>query len=181
MGFDKQLLTASEQRLFTLVAERLRQEFPDILVVTARPELYRDMHVRLCSDAYANRGPLAGLQAALAHSRSEYVYMIACDMPIVCLPYIRHMKERLRASGAPVCLARRQDRYEPFNAFYSRSLLPEIDERLRTGSSSLYYFINAASPLVIPEEEAALYDREMRMFTNINTRSEYDAYLSSII
>jgi len=177
MGFDKQLLSDRAQRLLSSVLDCLREEFPDILVVTSRPELYRDMGVRTCADAFADRGPLAGIQAALANSQSEYVYLLACDMPVVCLPYIRHMKERLRASDAPVCLTRRQERYEPFNAFYSRTLLEALTKRLQTGSNSLFYFISASAPLVIEEAEAAAFDAALRMFTNINTQSEYEAYL----
>lgn len=180
MGFDKQLLSAHEQRIFESVADTLREEFPDILVVTSKPELYAGMDVRVCSDEYRGRGPLGGIQAALKNAKSRYVYLIACDMPVVSLPYVRHMQERIRSSGAGVCVTRRNDRFEPFNAFYSRELLGDVEERLRAGSTSLFRFISGSNPLVIPEEEAAAFDGDFRMFTNINTRSDYDAFLRGI-
>ena len=181
MGFDKQLLTDNNRRILETVSDTLRKEFSDILIVTAKPELYEGMDVRVCSDEFQNMGPLAGIHAALTNGRSKYVYLIACDMPVVSLPYIRHIKQRITETRAKVCVCRRNDRFEPFNGFYSRELLPNVEQRLREGSSSLFRFISASEPLIVSEETARKFDREFRMFTNINTRSEYDAYLGGLV
>jgi len=181
MGFDKQLLTDNNRRILETVSDTLKKEFSDILIVTAKPELYEGMDVRVCSDEFQNMGPLAGIHAALCNSQSQYVYLIACDMPIVSLPYIRHIKQRIYETRAKVCVCRRNDRFEPFNGFYSRELLAEAEQRLKEGSSSLFRFISGSSPLIISEETVKSFDRDFRMFTNINTRSEYDAYLSGTI
>ena len=52
---------------------------------------------------------------------------------------------------------------------------------MKDGSSSLFRFISAADPLIVSEETARKFDRDFRMFTNINTRSEYDAYLGGML
>ena len=179
MGFDKQLLMEDDRRILETVIETLKQEFSDILIVTAKPQLYDGMGVRLCSDAYPGCGPLAGVHAALSHARSQYVYLLACDMPVVNLPFIRHMKEKLLETGMDICTSRYNDRMEPFNTFYSRSLLGEVIHRLETGNSSLFRFIHASRACVLSQEDAACYDKELRMFTNINTRTEYQKYLGS--
>ena len=181
MGFDKQLLTDNNRRILETVSDTLKKEFSDILIVTAKPELYEGMDVRVFSDIFQNMGPLAGIHAALCNSQSQYVYLIACDMPIISLPYIRHIKQRIYETRAKVCVCRRNDRFEPFNGFYSRELLAEAEQRLKEGSSSLFRFISSSSPLIISEETVKSFDRDFRMFTNINTRSEYDAYLSGTI
>ncbi|MBQ4610364.1 MAG: molybdenum cofactor guanylyltransferase [Clostridia bacterium] len=181
MGFDKQLLTDNNRRILETVSDTLKSEFSDILIVTAKPELYEGLNVRVCSDEFQNMGPLAGIHAALSNGRSKYVYLIACDMPVVSLPYIRHIKQRISETGAKVCVCRRNDRFEPFNGFYSRELLPDVEQRLKEGSSSLFRFISASEPLIVSEETARKFDREFRMFTNINTRSEYDAYLGGLV
>ena len=43
MGFDKQLLMEDERLILETVIETLRQEFSDILIVTAKPHLYEGM------------------------------------------------------------------------------------------------------------------------------------------
>lgn len=179
MGFDKQLLMEDDRRILETVIETLKQEFPDILIVTAKPQLYEGMGVRLCSDLYPGRGPLAGVHAALHHARSQYIYLLACDMPVVNLPFIRHMKQKLLETGMDICASRYNGRMEPFNTFYSRALLGEVVHRLETGNSSLFRFINASRACVLTQEDAACFDKELRMFTNINTRTEYQKYLGS--
>ena len=179
MGFDKQLLIEDDRRILETVIETLKQEFSDILIVTARPELYENMGVRIFQDEYQGKGPLAGVHAALHHARSRYVYLLACDMPVVNLEFIRHMKERIRDSGADICACKQNDRMEPFNTFYSRDLLDDVKHRLETGNSSLFRFIYANNACVIDQEDAARFDEELRMFTNINTRSEFEKYLGS--
>ncbi|MBR4018596.1 MAG: molybdenum cofactor guanylyltransferase, partial [Clostridia bacterium] len=131
MGFDKQLLTDNNRRILETVSDTLRKEFSDILIVTSKPELYEGMDVRVCSDEFQNMGPLAGIHAALTNGRSKYVYLIACDMPVVSLPYIRHIKQRIYEVQPKVCVCRRNDRFEPFNGFYSRELLPDAEQRLK--------------------------------------------------
>ena len=179
MGFDKQLLIEDDRRILETVIETLKQAFSDILIVTARPELYEGMGVRLFQDEYRGKGPLAGVHAALCNARSRYVYLLACDMPVVSLPFIRHMKESIQDSGADICACKVNDRMEPFNTFYSRNLLPDVTHRLETGNSSLFRFIYSNHTFVIDQEAAARFDKELRMFTNINTRTEYEKYLGT--
>ena len=177
MGFDKQLLMEDDRRILERVIETLKQEFSDIIIVTARPELYAGMGVRLFRDEYQGKGPLAGVHAALHHARSRYVYLLACDMPVVSLEFIRHMKASIQNSGADICACKVNDRMEPFNTFYSRNLLPDVTHRLDTGNSSLFRFIYANNACVIDQEDAARFDEELRMFTNINTRKRMVFFL----
>jgi len=181
LGFDKQLLMEDNRRILETVIDTLKQVFSDILIVTAKPELYEGMAVRLCRDEYRDKGPLAGIHAALTNARSRYVYLLACDMPVVNLAFIRYMMARVQDSGADICACRYNDRMEPFNTFYSMSLLGEVIHRLETGNSSLFRFIYASRACVIDQEDAARFDKELRMFTNINTRSEYEKYLGTVV
>ena len=179
MGFDKQLLMSDDKRILEDIIRTLKEEFSDILIVTAKPQLYEGMDVRLCSDAYKDKGPLAGVHSALSHARSQYVYLLACDMPVVNLDFIRHLKRNLMDSGADICAGKFRDRLEPFNAFYSRTLLDDVVYRLETGNSSLFRFIYANQACVISQDDAAQFDKELQMFTNINTRTEYEKFLGT--
>lgn len=181
MGFDKQMLMEDGKRLLEKVIETLREEFSDIIVITAKPELYEGMGVRVFQDTYQDKGPLAGVHAALTHASSRYVYLLACDMPVVNLSFIRHMKERILETGSHICACKFNDRMETFNTFYSRDLLPDVTHRLETGNSSLFRFIYGNQTCVVEQEDAARFDKDLSMFTNINTRSEYEKYLGTTV
>jgi len=181
MGFDKQMMMENDRRILEQVIETLKEEFSDIIIVTAKSELYKGMGVRVFCDEYQGKGPLAGVQTALHNACSQYVYLLACDMPVVCLEFIRYMKTCIENTRTDICVCKRDDRLEPFNTFYSRRLLPEVVHRLETGNSSLFRFIYGSEAYVISQKDAACFDKELSMFTNINTRSEYEKYLGSIV
>ena len=178
MGFDKQLLTLNNRLLRESVLESLGEIFSDIVIVTNRQDLYRDCPVRTFSDEFIDKGPLAGIHVALKHAESEYIYLLACDMPIVNPDYIRFMKRRLDETHADICVARRNGKVEPFNAFYSRSLYSEAEQRLVDNNTSLFRFIKSSNTLIIPEEEFAVYENGPGMFTNLNTMEEYSDFMA---
>lgn len=179
MGFDKQLLMEKSKRMLEQVVETLKKEFFDIIIVTSRPELYEGMDVRLCSDEYQEKGPLAGLHAAMQHTQSQYIYLLACDMPVVSLPFIQYMKECIQKKQADVCACEINGQLETFNTFYSRDLLPEVINRLENGNRSLFRFIYGTQAHIISQEETLRFDPELAMFTNINTACEYEQYLGN--
>ena len=180
MGFDKQLLTINDKLIYQGVFESLNGMFSDIVVVTNTPDLYKSSQIRTCCDEFSNMGPLAGIHVALKNAQSEYVYLLACDMPVINPDYIAYMKEKIQESGAQICVTRRNGRIEPFNAFYSVELLDDIERRLIEGNSSLFNVITSANTFVVSEEEAAHFDSDLDMYLNLNTKGEYENYLKKV-
>ena len=131
------------------------------------------------SDEYQGKGPLAGLHAAMQTTCSQYIYLLACDMPVVCLPFIQYMKECLRQNPADVCACEVNGQLETFNTFYSRDLLPEVVNRLENGNRSLFRFIYGTQASIISSEDARRFNPDLDMFTNINTVCEYEQYLGN--
>lgn len=180
MGFDKQLLTINDKLIYQGVFESLKELFSDIAIVTNTPNLYQSSQIRTCSDEFSNMGPLAGIHIALKTAQSGYVYLLACDMPVVNPDYIAFMMGKISETGARICVTRRNGRIEPFNAFYSTDLLEDIEKRLKDGNSSLFDFITSADTYVVSEEDASRFDSDLDMYTNLNTKGEYQNYLKKV-
>ena len=177
MGFDKQLLTLNDKLIRECVLGSLGSIFSDLIIITNTKDLYKDCPVRTFSDEFVNKGPLAGVHMALKQAESEYVYLLACDMPIVSTDYIRYMMHKLDETNAAICVAKRNDKVEPFNAFYSRRLLEEAEQRLVNNETSLFRFIKSADTIIIPEEELDAFEDGSGMFTNLNTMEEYSLFM----
>jgi molybdopterin-guanine dinucleotide biosynthesis protein A len=178
MGFDKQLLTVNEQLLCKLTVEKLRRVFPDILIVTNKPELYGTMPVRVCSDIFPNMGPVGGIHAALANARSEYIYLMACDMPVFCPEYVQYMMAQIEKNRPDICVTRVNDWIEPFNGFYRTGLLPAFEAHLRANRTSLFYLLQTFDKMEISEETARSFDAELAMFSNLNTPKDFERFCS---
>lgn len=164
------------KRLLSYVVKELKGIFSDVLVVTDTPWAYEDMPVRITEDIYQGCGPLGGIHTALKNSQSQYMYLIAFDMPYFCLQYIAYMLNMLSTEKAQACVTLKEGWVEPFNAFYSVELFYDLEAWLARGNSSLYNFLKASNTLVISEETARSFDQELKMFQNLHTLQEYVSF-----
>ena len=65
------------------VFERLPKGFDEILVVTRRPEAYNHWPVRVVEDNRAEASALAGIESALMAAGDGWVFVTACDAPLL--------------------------------------------------------------------------------------------------
>jgi len=179
MGFDKQLLHTRKDRLFAHLLPMLKTKFEDVMVVTDQPDFYADMGVRPVRDIIPGLGPLSGIHTAVREAKSEYVYIIACDMPKIDPDYIDHMIQCLSLSKADACVTRKDEWIEPFHAFYGKGGLPVMEEDLLAGKRSVYYFLKKIDTLYIPEAETRRFTPDWSLFYNLNTREDYAFLLNS--
>ncbi|EHJ01717.1 Molybdopterin-guanine dinucleotide biosynthesis protein A [Clostridium sp. DL-VIII] len=176
MGFDKQFLRVNEVRVMEKLIHELSKEFEDIIIVTNKPEDYKKDGVRIISDEIKEFGPLSGIHVGIKQSKSRYVYFIACDMPNVNLDYIRYMKKVLTNSKANACIAKREGKLEPFNAFYSVDILPEVEKLITLNKRSIAGLIDIIEPLFIEENVLKKYDYSFDMFMNLNSKEDLKGY-----
>jgi len=181
MRFDKQLLYKGEQSLIKRICSSLRARFDDIVIVSNTPGLYAAEGVRVVSDLFPGLGPLAGIHAGLTHAESQWVFVTACDMPFVDLPYIDYMMSRIKGTEYEACVtdyySDKSARYQAFHAFYSLKSLPVMEGDLEAQKASIAYFLRKIDTLVIPPDLARRYITVSNPFLNLNTRSDYERFL----
>ncbi len=176
MGFDKQFLRINEVRIMEKLIHELSKEFEDIIIVTNKPGEYKKDGVRIISDEIKEFGPLSGIHVGIKQSKSRYVYFIACDMPNVNLDYIFYMKKVLTNSKANACIAKRDGKFEPFNAFYSVDILPKIEKLISLNRRSIAGLIDIIEPIFIEENVLKKYDYSFDMFINLNSKEDLEIY-----
>lgn len=128
MGFDKQYIRVKGKLIIEYQLEILRKLFEEVIIVTNKPEEYKSYGCRLVSDELPDFGPLGGIHSGLKASNSQFNYFIACDMPNINSEYILFMRDRLQsAEPRPEAVVTRFGNWiEPFNAYYSKDLIPAI-------------------------------------------------------
>lgn len=169
MGFDKQLFHVVRNQLFAGVLQTLTDLFEDVMVVTEYPKMYCDLGMRPVLDIIPGLGPLSGIHAALREAKSEYVYIIACDMPKIDPRYITYLMQRITAFPFAACVTKKGDWLEPFHAFYGKQALPIIETDLYAGKSSVYYLLQKINTLYIKESQARRFTPDWSLFLNLNT------------
>ncbi|MBK1812063.1 molybdenum cofactor guanylyltransferase [Clostridium sp. YIM B02505] len=177
MGFDKQFLKFEDKQLIDVMSEKLYTSFEEIIIISNKPELYKDSPYKIISDEVKDMGPISGIYEGLKAAKGEYVYFIACDMPIINLDFIEFMKDRLIKEPKQCCIVERETYMEPFNAFYSKSLLQEVEQMIKADKRALKQLIRASDTLYIEEEEVKSFDCNFEMFMNLNTKEDLERYI----
>jgi molybdopterin-guanine dinucleotide biosynthesis protein A len=167
MGYDKKGLELGGTGVLERLIAALESLFSEIILSTRSP-LARPGVVSLADEI--GEGPIAGLYRGLRACRSAYLYVTACDMPFLSVPYIRYMKERLLALQPDACVAQRKGRYEPFNAFYHKNSAPYLLRAIEEKRYGIHHALKEMRLHVIDEETLNRFNDTM--FFNINCQSD---------
>ena len=172
MGFDKKNLELDGNNVLISLITKLRSIFSEVLVSSNDPFVYEN--VTTLHDELGD-GPMAGIYQGLKHCKSEYLYVTACDMPFISIPYIHYIREIVMTRQVDVCVARHDDgSYEPFNAFYNKSCLTYIyDALLRKEYRPRMVFAIANCCIVEPSTFERFNDNG-KMFFNINSKKDLE-------
>lgn len=175
MGFDKQLISFNGENIVKRNVKKLRKVFNEIIVVTNNSEFYKDeKDIITIKDIIFQRGPLSGIHAALKKSKSEYVYFLACDMPEVDLEFIAYMKSKIDECGEDmeICIPNRDGKLELFNGFYSKRLIPRIEEMLENDNRAIRNLVYGSKSCIV--EITSDYKEDI--FLNLNTQEQLKEY-----
>ena len=177
MGFDKQFLKIDERRLMDRIIHKLEEEFDEIIIVTNKPEYYIGLSQKITQDIIEDKGPLAGIHAGLKESSSQYVFVLACDMPNINMDYVRFMKQTIKDKDVDGCVTNFQDWIEPFSSFYSRDIVDDIERHLKSNKRSINSLLPSLNIHYIEEDKARDFSPNWDMFLNLNTREDLNLYL----
>ncbi len=172
-GRDKAFAAVGGEPIAVRTIRLFHDIFPQVLVVTNRPERFRGLDVETVADRFAGCGPLAGVHAALLASRHPHVFVAACDMPGLDPDVIRFLLGRL--GDADAIVPRWEGDVEPLHAIYATRCLPAVEACLRAGRHALRDFLSAARVDYVSEEELRAVRGAARSLTNVNTPEELAA------
>ncbi|HKB91189.1 MAG TPA: molybdenum cofactor guanylyltransferase [Opitutaceae bacterium] len=171
MGRDKALLDVSGQPLWRRQAELLRETGAVEIFFSVRPDqAWLPADATRVIDAAPDSGPLGGLAAALKRSESPYLLVLAVDLPLMRLDFLRRLLgQRKPAKGVVPTL---NGQYEPLVAVYPREIADFVARALAQRKLSLQSLVGEAIDGGLMEGlgvEAA----EADLFTNWNSVSDF--------
>ncbi|MEC4894254.1 MAG: molybdenum cofactor guanylyltransferase [Oscillatoria sp. PMC 1051.18] len=176
MGTDKALLSIDNVPLLSRVCQLARVCTTQVLVVTPWLEKYQEvvpLGCRLIREVSLPRetqspGPLVGFARGLAFVDTEWVLLLACDLP--CLPESELLKwldylDSVSAEAVAL-LPRHPQGWEPLAGFYRRSCLPQINDFVNQGGKSFQKWLKANSVQELPVTDP-------KMLFNCNTPADF--------
>lgn len=172
MKFNKALVQIGEKTCMEIIIEKLKREFNELIIVTKNKNIFPFAGVKVVEDELDGYSPAIGLYSGLIASGSLYNYLIACDMPFISLRAIYELRNSIE-KGSEVIAFSKDGFIQPFNAVYSKKLIPRIEYNLKKGEKGLFRLIKS-SKLVELDIKNLPFKFNERVFSNINTMKDLE-------
>jgi len=145
MGRDKAQMPLNGEPFWLRQAHILQRAGASTVGVVRQPAqdaLELPPGIVLWHDAVTDAGPLAGLQAALTQCATEWLAVIATDMPALDASWFQWLRGHCRP-GCGAMVRHANGDHEPLAAIYPRAALEEVTRRLAAGPRSLQSLADA--------------------------------------
>jgi len=171
MGRDKALLPWGNGALWEHQLATLRALVPvELLISTRSARGFENCGALLLPDEQPGLGPLAGIATALAHASTDWLVVLAVDLPEMTASYLAALLEKTRATGRGA-VPKIAEYYEPLAAVYSTRSAALAAEVLAGKDRSMQHFVRAAIENGLAEA-VHVSDAETRLFRNLNTPAD---------
>ncbi len=156
-------LAAAQVTNDIVVARRPDQQFPPLSGVDWR-EIVDHRH---------DRGPLAGLEAALPEIEHDLAVAVACDMPFLNPDLLRAVAEA--CSDVAIAMPRIDGVAQPLLAAYRPSIVPQATGLLDEDDGRIRALLPLVQHRILDIEELRVHDPELESFTNVNQQEDLNA------
>lgn len=186
MGRDKALIPLQGVPLLRRVCEVAQNCVSEVYVVTPWPERYQDILPEGCrvlqevllSAETQNReppaeqlshGPLVGFAQGLAQVNTDWVLLLACDLPQLQVKVLQDWAQELEKTEPEVIalLPRQPQGWEPLCGFYRRQCLPFLTDFINTGGRSFQRWLAQHRVQELPISDT-------QVFFNCNTPADLE-------
>jgi molybdenum cofactor guanylyltransferase len=174
MGTNKALLKLNEKTTIERMVDILKIYFDDIILVTNDMEDYQFLGVKMVSDHYPGKGPLAGFHAGLMASDYDVNFITACDMPFISGELAATLVNMIDHYDALVPII--NGKMQTLCAVFQKKSAAKIEECIENGHLPIKHLLEHLNVLYVTEKELQAYsniDME-RVFFNMNHPHEYE-------
>ncbi|MBP5975520.1 molybdenum cofactor guanylyltransferase [Brasilonema sp. CT11] len=196
MGRDKALIPVQGVPLLQLVCRIAESSADTVYVVTPWQERYQNLlpctvqfikEVPLFGETGSEKlphGPIIGFAQALEYVQTDWVLLLACDLPKLRVEVLQEWASTLdsvegkaicaeRSSEAIAALVPQAKGWEPLCGFYRRRCLPSLVEYINQGGRSFQEWLKCHPVQALP-----LPDPEMLF--NCNTQQDLFRFQSQV-
>jgi len=181
-GQDKALADLGGKAVLERMLELLRGSGVREALVVGPKTRYGRFGARCIKDTWPAEGPLGGIITALHKTGvDKYGYrwclILGCDMPFLTTEWLRFLVERALQSSAEVVVPKSTHGWEPLCACWRASTIGMIRPLFEAGTRKVTDALNVLDVEVLDEKDWKRFDRDGRLFWNMNTPADYEEAL----
>lgn len=176
MGRDKAAILVEGIPLWRRQLARLAQTAAEEIFISGHPTgPWMGEKLEVVPDVRAGEGPLGALSALLHRCTSEWLLVVAVDMPAMTPEYLRHLAAEAERTGRAIVPRQMDGGWEPLAAVYPRRAAAWVEKLLLGGARKMEAIIRLLEDQdllsIRPVAEA-----ERGLFVNWNEPSDLPAW-----
>ncbi|MEI6442302.1 MAG: molybdenum cofactor guanylyltransferase [Nostocales cyanobacterium ELA583] len=166
MGRDKALIPIQSVPMLQLICNIAEACTDKVYIVTPWPERYQELLIPKSEfireiplpgetgNESRTHGPLVGFMQGLAAVKTDWVLLLACDLPNLRLQILQKWISKLDIIPENTLAALVQDHqiWQPLCGFYRSRCLPELNQYIKAGGRSFQQWLKAYTIEVLPLE-----------------------------
>lgn len=172
-GVDKPLEPWRDKPLIEHVLSCIPTECPVLISANRNLTRYRELGWPVFCDAHADggsdaamfQGPLAGIAAAAPHVKTQWLYVVPGDAPLLPLNLAAELRTACIAQKSPACCVQ-LDRRQPLPLLVATSALATLPEFLNEGGRAVGSWLQHLNAIALPRSDTAA-------FANFNTPEDF--------
>ncbi|MEJ5351367.1 MAG: molybdenum cofactor guanylyltransferase [Melioribacteraceae bacterium] len=179
MGTNKSFLKIGSQTIIERIADLMKSIFLEVIIITNSPDEYKFLNIPLYEDIYKWKGPLAGIHSALTHTKTEKIFVLSCDVPLMTKEMIQYIVDY--KSDKPVIFCEAAGYHQPLVGIYSKKIISEIEYFISNNDlsdKSFHKFLSSIETEIIHPQSLSFYKDEI--FYNVNNMNDYNELLQLI-
>jgi molybdopterin-guanine dinucleotide biosynthesis protein A len=170
MGQDKGSLPFGDETMLARIV-RVVREISDAVIVVGRSDQPAPPGVTVVHDPVEDLGPLAGIAAGLAASKTELNLIVACDMPLIKAPVLRRLVDMI--GGYDMCVADIDGHASVLCGVYRVSVGAEAQALLDSGERRVMRLLDRVTAKRVDAALLRDIDPNLETFTSIDTPAKY--------
>jgi molybdopterin-guanine dinucleotide biosynthesis protein A len=155
--------------------ETLKKISNDINIISSNPD-FNKFNLPIFADYFSQKGPLGGLHAALSNCNTEFVFLLASDMPLITEDLLNFIIDS-QLPDTIICTGS-ENNLEPLCALYPKSILNSVSNLLVSEKLSMHNLVKQSQHKIINIKALPFY--KDYLFFNMNTSEDLtklEAYL----
>jgi molybdopterin-guanine dinucleotide biosynthesis protein A len=178
MGSNKALLQLNGVTVIEGIIKKLENIVDDIIIVTNTFDDYEFLHLPMIEDLRLGMGPLAGIEAGLAATKTDRNLVVACDMPFISIElgaYLLSCLEEFQAAVPEI-----SGQLHPLFAAYRKEVNGAVTKSLEENQLRIRHFLHTIHVKIVKKEllQSLELPNEEHYFFNMNNRDEYHKALN---
>lgn len=174
MGVNKSFLKLGGKTIIERILDLMKSIFFEVIIITNNPKDYEFLNVPIYEDIYKWKGPLAGIHSGLVHSKTEKIFVLSCDVPLISKEMIEYITEY--KTNKPIVFCNAAGFHQPLIGLYSKEILDEIEKVIskeESNDKSFHYFLSKVDAEIIDPSNLSFYKDEL--FFNVNKPDDFEA------